>query len=59
MRDYIKVDGFQIGLATLSFNIFMVIGRLTGDWVRDKIGVFFNFIFIFINNYKFNYFIKF
>ena len=40
MRDYIKVDGFQIGIATLSFNIFMVIGRLTGDRIRDKIGVF-------------------
>lgn len=40
MRDYIKVDGFQIGLATLSFNIFMVIGRLSGDKFRDKIGVY-------------------
>ena len=40
MRDFIRVDGFYIGLATLSFNIFMVIGRLSGDWVRDSIGVF-------------------
>ena len=48
MRDFIKVDGFQIGLATLSFNIFMVIGRLTGDWVRDKIGVFFLILFLFL-----------
>ena len=40
MRDYIKVDGFQIGLATLSFNIFMVLGRLTGDFFRDKFGVY-------------------
>ena len=40
MRDYIKVDGFQIGLATLSFNIFMVLGRLSGDWFRDKLGVY-------------------
>ena len=40
MRDFIKVDGFYIGLATLTFNIFMVLGRLSGDWVRDKIGVF-------------------
>ena len=40
MRDYIKVDGFLIGLATVSFNIFMVIGRLSGDWIRDKIGVY-------------------
>ena len=40
MNDYIKVDGFQVGLATISFNIFMVIGRLYGDWIRDKVGVF-------------------
>ena len=40
MRDFIKVEGFLIGLATISFNIFMVIGRLTGDWFRDKIGVY-------------------
>jgi len=40
MRDYIKVDGFQIGLATISFNIFMVLGRLSGDWFRDKLGVY-------------------
>ncbi len=40
MRDYIRVDGFFIGLATISFNIFMVIGRLSGDWFRDKIGVY-------------------
>ena len=40
MRDYIKVDGFQIGLATLSFNIFMVIGRLSGDWFKHKLGVY-------------------
>ena len=45
MRDFIKVDGFLIGLATVSFNIFMVIGRLSGDWVRDRIGVY-NFITI-------------
>ena len=40
MRDFIKADGFLIGLATVSFNIFMVIGRLSGDWFRDKIGVY-------------------
>ena len=45
MRDFIKVDGFLIGLATVSFNIFMVIGRLSGDWVRDRIGVY-NFLTI-------------
>ena len=45
MRDFIKVDGFFIGLATVSFNIFMVIGRLSGDWIRDRIGVY-NFLTI-------------
>ena len=40
MRDFIVVDGFLIGLATVSFNICMVIGRLSGDWVRDRIGVY-------------------
>ena len=45
MRDFIKVDGFQIGLATVRFNIFMVIGRLSGDWIRDRIGVY-NFLTI-------------
>ena len=43
MRDFIQVDGFLIGLATVSFNIFMVIGRLSGDWLRDRIGVY-NFL---------------
>ena len=47
MRDFIKVDGFLIGLATVSFNICMVIGRLSGDWVRDRIGVY-NFLIILI-----------
>ena len=47
MRDFIQVDGFYIGLATLSFNIFMVIGRFSGDWVRDKIGVFLLIIYSF------------
>ena len=40
MTDYIQVKGFQVGIATISFNIFMVIGRFYGDWFRDKIGVF-------------------
>ena len=31
---------FKIGLATISFNIFMVLGRLTGDWFRDRLGVY-------------------
>ena len=47
MRDFIEVDGFYLGLATLSFNIFMVIGRFSGDWVRDKIGVFFLILILF------------
>ena len=45
MRDFVQVDGFLIGLATVSFNIFMVIGRLSGDWIRDRIGVY-NFLTI-------------
>ena len=45
MRDFIQLDGFFIGLATVSFNIFMVIGRLSGDWIRDRIGVY-NFLTI-------------
>ena len=48
MRDFIKVEGFLIGLATVSFNIFMVIGRLSGDWFRDKIGVYNLLIILFI-----------
>ena len=47
MRDFIEVDGFYLGLATLSFNIFMVIGRFSGDWVRDKIGVFLLILILF------------
>ena len=50
MRDYINVDGFLIGLATVSFNIFMVIGRLSGDWIRDKIGVYNLLIILFITS---------
>ena len=48
MRDFIKVAGFQIGLATVSFNIFMVIGRLSGDWIRDRIGVYNLLIILFL-----------
>jgi len=50
MRDFIKVDGFLIGLATVSFNIFMVIGRLSGDWIRDKIGVYNLLILLFLTS---------
>ena len=40
MRDAINVEGFKIGIASICFNLFMVIGRLTGDSIRDKIGVY-------------------
>ena len=40
MKDFINVSGFNVGIATISFNIFMVIGRLYGDWFRDKLGVY-------------------
>jgi len=43
MRDVILVSGFSIGAATISFNLFMVFGRLIGDWVRDTLGTF-NFL---------------
>ena len=49
MRDFIQVDGFKIGLATLCFNIFMVLGRLSGDWLRDKIGVFLLILVLFLS----------
>ncbi len=48
MADYIKVDGFKVGIATISFNIFMVIGRLYGDWFRDMLGVFNLLIILFL-----------
>ena len=38
MRDAIKVEGFKIGIATISFNLLMVIGRLIGDRLRDWLG---------------------
>ena len=41
MRDIVNVDGFKIGIATICFNFFMVLGRFTGDRLRDKFGVFF------------------
>ena len=49
MRDFIQVDGFKIGFATLCFNIFMVLGRLSGDWIRDRIGVFLLILILFIS----------
>ena len=45
MRDAVNVEGFKIGIATISFNFFMVIGRLVGDRIRDKIGVY-NFLIL-------------
>ena len=43
MRDQVLAKGFTIGLATIFFNIFMVAGRLSGDKIRDRLGVF-NFL---------------
>ena len=40
MRDAIKVEGFYIGIATISFNLFMVLGRLIGDSIRDNLGIY-------------------
>jgi MFS family permease len=40
MKDFIKVTGFQIGIATISFNIFMFLGRIYSDSFRDKFGVY-------------------
>lgn len=48
MNDYIGVTGFKIGIATISFNIFMVIGRLCGDYFRDKLGVYVLLIILFL-----------
>tara|TARA_B100000686_G_scaffold118824_1_gene125979 strand:+ start:41919 stop:43040 length:1122 start_codon:yes stop_codon:yes gene_type:complete len=48
MRDIILVSGFAIGAATLTFNFFMVLGRLVGDWIRDILGTFNFLILLFI-----------
>ncbi len=40
MRDAIKVEGFYIGIAAVSFNFFMVLGRFIGDSIRDKLGIY-------------------
>ena len=48
MRDHILVTGFAIGLATIFFNIFMVVGRLIGDQVRDLLGVFKFILFLLV-----------
>jgi len=41
MKDVIGVNGFNVGIATIFFNISMVIGRFSGDYLRDKLGVYF------------------
>ena len=46
MKDFIKVSGFQVGIATISFNIFMVLGRIYGDFIRDKIGIYYLFLLL-------------
>lgn len=43
MRDYIKVDGFKIGLAAIAFNGSMVFGRLIGDRLKERFGIY-NFL---------------
>ena len=40
MMDFINVTGFKLGFATISFNIFMVLGRIYGDFLRDKLGIY-------------------
>ena len=45
MRDHILTKGFEIGLATIFFNVFMVIGRLLGDKIKDILGIY-NFLLI-------------
>jgi len=40
MRDAVHVTGFNIGIATISFNFFMVLGRLIGDSIRDLLGIY-------------------
>ena len=43
MRDIVIVSGLGIGLATISFNFNMLLGRIIGDKIRDAIGTF-NFL---------------
>lgn len=43
MRDFIKAEGFQIGLAAIFFNGSMVLGRLLGDRLKDYLGIY-NFL---------------
>ena len=39
MQDIVAASGFQLGLGVIIFNVFMVGGRLTGDRVREIVGV--------------------
>ena len=45
MKDYLLTDGFKIGLAAISFNGMMVVGRLVGDSLKIKFGIY-NFLII-------------
>ena len=40
MRDYINADGFNIGLAAISFNGSMVFGRLIVDKLKEIFGIY-------------------
>ncbi len=50
MKDFIQVNGFQVGIATISFNIFMVIGRIYGDMFRDRFGVYFILLILMLSS---------
>ena len=39
MRDYLQAEGFNVGLAAIAFNGAMVIGRLTGDQLKEVFGI--------------------
>ncbi len=45
MRDYLFAEGFGIGIAAITFNGSMVLGRLTGDKLKSVFGIY-NFLFI-------------
>ena len=45
MRDYLLTNGFNIGIAAIAFNGAMVLGRLTGDYLKSIFGIY-NFLFI-------------
>jgi MFS family permease len=39
MRDYLQAEGFNVGLAAIAFNGAMVMGRLTGDQLKEVFGI--------------------